>query len=164
MIVGINHGLLLRKVPVLQYLYYLAQVHISMSPLSNNALFLSYDRNPLPDFFQRGLFVTLSTDDPLQLHFTREPLIEEYSVAAQIWRLSSGDMCEVAAASVHASSFSLAVKHSWLLSSPSTSDRSLVVEWLGRPCPNDISRTNVPNIRVSFRYQTCVFGGVGMRG
>jgi AMP deaminase len=31
-----------------------------------------------------GLNVSLSTDDPLQFHFTREALIEEYSVAAQV--------------------------------------------------------------------------------
>ena len=28
--------------------------------------------------------VSVSTDDPLQFHFTKEPLIEEYSVAAQV--------------------------------------------------------------------------------
>lgn len=49
-----------------------------MSPLSNNSLFLAYDRNPFPTYFARGLRVALSTDDPLQFHFTREPLIEEY--------------------------------------------------------------------------------------
>ena len=42
-----------------------------MSPLSNNALFLTYERNPLPDFFMTGLNVSLSTDDPLQFHFTK---------------------------------------------------------------------------------------------
>lgn len=42
-----------------------------MSPLSNNALFLMYERNPLPDFFKVGLNVSLSTDDPLQFHFTK---------------------------------------------------------------------------------------------
>jgi len=55
-----------------------------MSPLSNNALFLTYERNPLPDFFKTGLNVSLSTDDPLQFHFTKEPLLEEYSVAAHV--------------------------------------------------------------------------------
>ena len=55
-----------------------------MSPLSNNALFLNYERNPFLSFFQRGLNISLSTDDPLQFHFTKEPLIEEYSVAAQV--------------------------------------------------------------------------------
>lgn len=68
---NISHGLLLRKVPVLQYLYYLAQIGIAMSPLSNNSLFLNYHRNPLPEFLSRGLVVSLSTDDPLQFHFTK---------------------------------------------------------------------------------------------
>jgi AMP deaminase len=68
---SISHGILLRKVPALQYLYYLKQIGIAMSPLSNNALFLTYERNPLPDFFKTGLKVSLSTDDPLQFHFTK---------------------------------------------------------------------------------------------
>jgi adenosine deaminase len=114
-----------------------------MSPLSNNSLFLDYHRNPFPTFFARGLSVSLSTDDPLQvglgvvvvylilslrfccsvvaaleglflfalfraslnapsrlsflpgqsilhlsstlqIHLTKEPLVEEYSVAAQV--------------------------------------------------------------------------------
>lgn len=59
------------QAPVLQYLYYLAQVGIAMSPLSNNSLFLSYHRNPLPEYLSRGLMVSLSTDDPLQFHFTK---------------------------------------------------------------------------------------------
>lgn len=42
-----------------------------MSPLSNNSLFLSYHRNPLPEYLSRGLMVSLSTDDPLQFHFTK---------------------------------------------------------------------------------------------
>lgn len=55
-----------------------------MSPLSNNHLFLDYHRNPFPAYFARGLSVSLSTDDPLQIHLTREPLVEEYSVAANV--------------------------------------------------------------------------------
>jgi adenosine deaminase len=42
-----------------------------MSPLSNNSLFLSYHRNPFSEFFARGMLVSLSTDDPLQFHFTK---------------------------------------------------------------------------------------------
>ena len=68
---SISHGILLRKVPALQYLFYLRQIGLAMSPLSNNALFLTYERNPLPDFFKTGLNVSLSTDDPLQFHFTK---------------------------------------------------------------------------------------------
>lgn len=65
-----------------------------MSPLSNNALFLTYERNPFPQYFRLGMNVSLSTDDPLQLHYTKEPLMEEYSVAAQVstWTLSEVDV------------------------------------------------------------------------
>lgn len=61
----------MRKVPALQYLFYLKQIGLAMSPLSNNALFLTYERNPVLDFFKAGLNVSLSTDDPLQFHFTK---------------------------------------------------------------------------------------------
>ncbi|KAK5611225.1 AMP deaminase 2 [Crenichthys baileyi] len=104
---NISHGLLLRKAPVLQYLYYLAQIGIAMSPLSNNSLFLSYHRNPLPEYLSRGLMVSLSTDDPLQFHFTK-------------------------------------VKSCWL-------GPNYIKE--GQES-NDIRRTNVPDIRVAYRYET----------
>lgn len=64
------------QAPVLQYLYYLAQIGIAMSPLSNNSLFLSYHRNPLPEYLSRGLMVSLSTDDPLQFHFTKVSVVK----------------------------------------------------------------------------------------
>ncbi|XP_014892330.1 AMP deaminase 2 isoform X2 [Poecilia latipinna] len=141
---NISHGLLLRKAPVLQYLYYLAQVGIAMSPLSNNSLFLSYHRNPLMEYLSRGLIVSLSTDDPLQFHFTKEPLMEEYSIAAQVWKLSSCDMCELARNSVLMSGFSHKVKSYWL--GPSY--------YREGPESNDIRRTNVPDIRVAYRFET----------
>uniref|UniRef100_A0A6Q2XSE7 AMP deaminase 2 n=1 Tax=Esox lucius TaxID=8010 RepID=A0A6Q2XSE7_ESOLU len=141
---NISHGLLLRKAPVLQYLYYLAQIGIAMSPLSNNSLFLSYHRNPLPEYLSRGLVVSLSTDDPLQFHFTKEPLMEEYSIAAQVWKLSSCDMCELARNSVLMSGFSHKVKSYWL-------GPHYIKE--GQE-GNDIRRTNVPDIRVAYRYET----------
>ncbi|KAL1020654.1 hypothetical protein UPYG_G00002930 [Umbra pygmaea] len=141
---NISHGLLLRKAPVLQYLYYLAQIGIAMSPLSNNSLFLSYHRNPLPEYLSRGLMVSLSTDDPLQFHFTKEPLMEEYSIAAQVWKLSSCDMCELARNSVLMSGFSHKVKSYWL-------GPHYIQE--GQE-GNDIRRTNVPDIRVAYRHET----------
>eukprot|EP00063_Salmo_salar_P047476 XP_014022311.1 PREDICTED: AMP deaminase 2-like [Salmo salar] len=141
---NISHGLLLRKAPVLQYLYYLAQIGIAMSPLSNNSLFLSYHRNPLPEYLSRGLMVSLSTDDPLQFHFTKEPLMEEYSIATQVWKLSSCDMCELARNSVLMSGFSHKAKSYWL--GPKYSKEG--------PESNDIRRTNVPDIRVAYRSET----------
>lgn len=141
---NISHGLLLRKVPVMQYLYYLAQIGIAMSPLSNNSLFLNYHRNPLPEFLCRGLIVSLSTDDPLQFHFTKEPLMEEYSIAAQVWKLSSCDMCELARNSVLMSDFPHEVKQHFI---GANYMREGVLS-------NDIKRTNVPDIRVGYRYET----------
>ncbi|KAK6963268.1 AMP deaminase 2, partial [Biomphalaria glabrata] len=143
---SIAHGLVLRKVPVLQYLFYLSQIGIAMSPLSNNSLFLNYHRNPLPEYFNRGLNVSLSTDDPLQFHFTKEPLMEEYSIAAQVWKFSTCDMCEIARNSVLQSGFPHEVKKHWL--GPNYLSEGI--------SGNDVSRTNVPDIRVVYRYDTLV--------
>lgn len=95
----------MRKSAPLQYLHYLTQIGLAMSPLSNNKLFVNYHRNPFYTFFARGLNVSLSTDDPLLLHYTKEPLVEEYCVATQVWHLSSTDMCEIARNSVLQSGF-----------------------------------------------------------
>lgn len=138
---NIAHGINLRKSPVLQYLYYLAQIGLAMSPLSNNSLFLDYHRNPLPMFFLRGLNVSLSTDDPLQIHLTKEALVEEYSIAASVWKLSACDLCEIARNSVYQSGFSHALKSHWIGK-----------EYYKRgPDGNDIHKTNVPHIRLEFR-------------
>ncbi|KAL8154253.1 hypothetical protein V2J09_012013 [Rumex salicifolius] len=139
---NIAHGINLRKSPVLQYLYYLAQIGLAMSPLSNNSLFLDYHRNPFPMFFLRGLNVSLSTDDPLQIHLTKEPLVEEYSIAAKVWKLSSSDLCEIARNSVLQSGFSHALKSHWIGKE----------YYKRRPTGNDIHRTNVPHIRREFRH------------
>jgi AMP deaminase len=141
---SISHGITLRKVPLLQYVFYLDQIGIAMSPLSNNALFLTYDRNPFHSYFRKGMNVSLSTDDPLQFAFTRDPLIEEYSVAAQIYKFSAIDMCELAKHSVDQSGFELSLKR----------------RWLGKYCylpgvlGNDVAKCNVPNIREAFRHET----------
>lgn len=120
--------------PALQYLFYLKQIGLAMSPLSNNALFLTYERNPFKDFFRTGLNVSLSTgesvrhpevrtrcspltcltDDPLQFHFTASHLLEEYSCAAQIYKLTPADMCELARNSVLQSGWEMAVKKHWI--------------------------------------------------
>lgn len=141
---AINHGILLRKVPFIQFLYYMEQIGIAMSPLSNNALFLTYDKNPFYSYFKRGLNVSLSTDDPLQFAYTREPLIEEYSVAAQIYKFSNVDMCELARNSVLQSGFEGALKKHWLGKNYSLSGTA----------GNEMEKTNVPDVRLSFREET----------
>lgn len=144
---NISHGLVLRKVPVLQYLFYLCQIGIAMSPLSNNSMFLNYIKNPFYEYHQIGLNVSLSTDDPLQFHFTKEPLMEEYSIATQVWKLSPVDMCELARNSVVMSGFPTWVKKHWL--GPNFKKEGIQ--------GNDVKRTNIPDIRVAYRYDTWIY-------
>ncbi|CAH2325556.1 AMP deaminase 3 [Pelobates cultripes] len=141
---NISHGLNLKKSPVLQYLYYLAQIPIAMSPLSNNSLFLEYSKNPLREFLHKGLIVSLSTDDPMQFHYTKEALMEEYAIAAQVWKLSTCDLCEIARYSVLQSGLSDKEKKHFL-------GANYMKEG---PEGNDISRTNVAQIRMAYRYET----------
>lgn len=141
---SISHGILLRKVPAMQYLYYLKQVGIAMSPLSNNALFLHYDRNPFPAYLRLGMNVSISTDDPLQFHLSKEPLLEEYSIATQVYRLSPCDMCELARNSVLQSGWEREIKRHWLGNN----------FHLPGPAGNVTAKTNVPDIRLRYRQET----------
>jgi AMP deaminase len=136
---SISHGILLRKLPALLYLYYIKQVSLLQT---NHQVLMKTDRHrhvasqqqcavldvwseSLPDLLQVsgmlwcwllahsgriGANVSLSTDDPLQFSFTKEPLLEEYSVAAQIYKLSPADMCELARNSVLQSGWELEIK------------------------------------------------------
>ncbi|XP_067915964.1 AMP deaminase 3-like [Heterodontus francisci] len=141
---NISHGLRLKKDPALQYLYYLAQIPIAMSPLSNNSLFLEYGQSPFYQLFQSGLVVSLSTDDPLLFHFTKEALIEEYAVAAQFWKLTTCDMCEIARNSVKQSGLSHQEKQTFLGTNYLKDG----------PEGNDMQRSNVSQIRIAFRFET----------
>jgi AMP deaminase len=134
---SISHGSNLRQSMPLQYLYYLARIGIAMSPCSNNHLFLSYVKSPFSEFFTRGLNMSLSTDDPLMFHQTKEPLMEEYSLAKQFFRLSSADLCELARNSVLQSGFPADVKTKWL--------GSASLDF------NDITKSNGPETRLRFR-------------
>ncbi|KAG7574060.1 Metal-dependent hydrolase [Arabidopsis suecica] len=70
-----------------------------------------------------------------------EPLVEEYSIAASVWKLSACDLCEIARNSVYQSGFSHALKSHWIGK-----------DYYKRgPDGNDIHKTNVPHIRVEFR-------------
>merc|ERR1711971_1536564 len=140
---SINHGIRLKFSPVLQYLYYLEQVGLSMSPLSNNILFCEYSRNPFPVLFERGLNVSLSTDDPLLIHYTNDPLLEEFSIAAQVYNLSTIDLSELARNSVIQSGWDAASKRAWI--GAHFRDRQ-------GAAANDIYRSNVPNSRLQLRH------------
>lgn len=112
--------------------------------------------------------------------------MEEYSIAAQVWKLSSCDMCELARNSVVMSGFSHKVLTIFNITSHTIQTYCLQLyhslfslffsrqfnfppipplhqvksSWLGPNYikegqeGNDIRRTNVPDIRVAFRYET----------
>ncbi|CCW67726.1 unnamed protein product [Phytomonas sp. Hart1] len=141
---GINHGVTLAKHPVLEYMYYLSQLGIAMSPLSNTANVCGYLENAFPTYFHRGLNVSLATNKPLYFHFTREPLMEEYFIAAKLWRLEYNDLSEIARNSVLQCGFPTAWKAEAL--GPLYQLRST----LG----NDVRKSRVSDIRVAFRYET----------
>ncbi|TPP47276.1 Adenosine/AMP deaminase family protein [Leishmania donovani] len=140
---SINHGVTLARHPVLEYMWYIAQVGVAMSPLSNTAGASAYLENPFPVFFHRGLNVSLATNQPLYFHFTREPLVEEYSIAAKLWKFELNDMSEIARNSVLQSGFSAAWKENAL------GPRYQLRSTLG----NDVRRSRVSDIRVAYRYE-----------
>lgn len=98
--------------------------------------------------------------------------MEEYSIAAQVWKLSSCDVCELARHSVCMSGFPHEVSvypnviYDIIDLFGFTAMRFLIFQykqhWLGPNytkegvAGNDITRTNVPDIRVAFRYETLI--------
>ncbi|EPY22865.1 AMP deaminase [Strigomonas culicis] len=141
---GVGHGINLRHQPLLQYLYYLAQVPLAMVPLSNNALFCRYRDNPFALLLKRGLLVSLGTDGALMFHRTDQPLIEEYSTAQQLWGLSPADLAEIALHSVWMCGFSREEKAAWLRS-PLYAMRSIA--------GNHAAASHVAQTRIAFRYE-----------
>ena len=137
---GLSHGIVAKSSPSMQMLLYLSQIGMAMSPVSNNSLFMHYNDNPFDTFFRRGLNLSLSTDDPLQFHYTTQPLIEEYGVASTVWHYSSADMCEIARNSVLQSGFEDGLKSHWL--GPTFAHGA---------CGNDMNKSNVPDERLRFR-------------
>jgi len=139
---SINHGVNLHNQVSLQYLYYLDQIGLSVSPLSNNFLFRKIASNPFPKLFRRGLNVTLSTDDPLLFHMSDDALLEEYAVARASFDLSMTDVQEIARNSVLQSGF----------------EHELKQEWLGKEYHKGVTfcderKTHVPLIRAKYRAE-----------
>ncbi|EKE39142.1 hypothetical protein ENUP19_0089G0040 [Entamoeba nuttalli] len=107
---GISHGIKLTDSPTLKYLYLLTQIGITMSPMANHLTQCQYNQNPFNNFFKRGLNVTLSSDEPLQIHRTQEPLMEEFAMAQQTWKFEDVDLVEMCNNSIKQSGFSLMKK------------------------------------------------------
>ena len=70
--------------------------------------------------------------------------MEEYSIAAQIWKLTDIDMCEIARNSCYHSGWSDGAKAYWL-------GKKYRREGVNG---NDPRKTNVPDIRLIYRYET----------
>jgi AMP deaminase len=87
--------------------------------------------------------VSLSTDDPLMLHYTRNPLLEEYAVASQVYRLDPVDMAELARNSVLQSGFEYPFKARWVGEG---------FAWPG-PSGSKIEQNNVPYTRLQYRLE-----------
>lgn len=71
-------------------------------------------------------------------------MIEEYSVAAQIYKLSNVDMCELARNSVLQSGWESKIKRHWI-------GKNFLTEGIDG---NDVEKTNVPDIRINYRHET----------
>eukprot|EP00668_Euglena_longa_P003420 GGOE01004003.1.p1 GENE.GGOE01004003.1~~GGOE01004003.1.p1 ORF type:complete len:1457 (-),score=434.93 GGOE01004003.1:196-4566(-) len=140
---SVVNGMNLSKDPALQYLYYLGQIPLSMSPIStqSDAGYLSH---PFPDLFKRGLPISLSSHFPLQFHHTQEPLVEEYSIASKLWKFSPTDLCEMARCSVLQSGFNHPTKRKWLGDA----------YFLHSSAGNDPTLSHIPNVRVAYRFET----------
>ena len=95
---------------------------------------------PFPVFFREDCASRLHGRPAANPH-DQKPLAEEYSVAAQVWKMSAADLCEVARNSVLNSDFPHGEQH-WVGAR----------YWESGQGGNDIKRTNVPNVRVQFRH------------
>ncbi|XP_067166839.1 AMP deaminase 1 isoform X2 [Apteryx mantelli] len=78
------------------------------------------------------------------LNLKKEPLMEEYAIAAQVFKLSTCDMCEIARNSVLQCGLSHEEKATFL-------GENYQAEG---PQGNDIRKTNVAQIRMAYRYET----------
>lgn len=155
---GISHGILLKNSATLQYMYYIDQIGIAVSPVSNNFLFLRYADSPFYKFFARGLNVSLSSDDPLLFHMSDNPLLEEYAIARQMWQLSSPCICEIARNSVIQSGFTDAEKATWLGKNYHINlfdDADADLSSLARAY--DPEKSNVPLVRAHYRCERLMY-------
>jgi adenosine deaminase len=111
---SICHGIYLKENAALRLLYMMCQVGVSMSVSSNHFLYLDYEENPIRDFFNTGLRVTVSTDDALIFHKNRNALTDQYSKVALTHRFSNIGIAELKRNSVLIGTHPLRQKQDWL--------------------------------------------------
>jgi hypothetical protein len=92
---------------------------------------------PVPQMQRDNWFIS-----PYMPACTRAPAPALPVFAPQVWKLSSTDLCEVARTGVLHSGFPHACKKHWVGSD----------YWRPGPEGNDIHKTNVPSLRMRFRW------------
>merc|ERR1711964_265628 len=100
---------------------------------------------PFYNFLERGLNVTLSTDDPLQFHTgnTSNALMEEYVVAKSRWSLTNTDLAEITRNSILQSGFTHRKKQEYIGNQYR----------LGGVVGNEEGKTGIPKCRSAFRQE-----------
>eukprot|EP00937_MAST-01D_sp_MAST-1D-sp2_P001516 g1516.t1 len=107
----INHGIMLRKSSGLQYLYYLDQVGIALSPISNNKLFLvAAAAGCAPRPLSRTIARCSSSSScrtELRASSARSTVLSFHTCAATLYSSSSGSavMCSMSGSSVDSETF-----------------------------------------------------------
>ncbi|KAJ7931099.1 hypothetical protein B0H13DRAFT_1594462, partial [Mycena leptocephala] len=87
----------------------------------------------------------------------QEPLLEEYSVAAHIYKFPQSSLAELARNSVIQSGFEMQVKRHWLGNQwylPGAAGNDIHKALLSIRRHQLPPQTNVPNIRLAYRHQT----------
>ncbi|SCV03870.1 LAMI_0H11606g1_1 [Lachancea mirantina] len=169
--------------PAMVYAFYLLQIPLVLSPLSSVSPYQSmvkrqlfddhqtrtrdvtiqrqgtYTQNPFFQMHKAGLLVTLSTNSVLlNSSYTSEPIIEEFSVAASIYKLNSADLCEFLRNSIVSSGYEGFYKRHWI--GVTTGRTSFFKDDIGGiDLWYDIDtetryRHNVPDMRRTYRRDT----------
>lgn len=141
---SVNHGLRLNFNKVVQYLFYLTQISVTMSPIFESKVFLDHSlSHPFHKLFRRGLNLNISTANPLLAHMTTEPFLEEISVLMQVQNLNPVDVAELMHNAMLASGFNAATKQQWL----GDGYNREVAE------ANDPCKTNLSSVRYTYRFE-----------
>jgi len=112
-----------------------------MSILKEDAVICNFHEHPFNKFLKRGLMVSISTASPLQLHFTNEPLAEEYAIASQFWKIGPQEIAEIGRNSVLMSGFDHETKQKCIGDMYDSGQ-------------NDPNKTDIPEVRFTYRVST----------
>mmetsp|Transcript_6985 Transcript_6985/g.7235 ORF Transcript_6985/g.7235 Transcript_6985/m.7235 type:complete len:186 (+) Transcript_6985:96-653(+) len=143
----------LEDFPAMRYLFYLCQIHISLSSVSYaSSQTTSYTQrtvtyHPLRDLLDQGLLLSLNTQYPLLSHSTLNPLIEEYTVGTHTIKLSTVDCLEMLFNSVLYCSWEDREKHILLGKEKESREIENKIE-------NELYYLFLSSVRLKYRFET----------